>query len=183
MKKSIGNRITISQQEKETIIRIDGTIEGWMNHALLGWLVMWTIVGGYVAYFAFWGGAEEDQKFFFITYLLFWFYFEVKAFYSWIFRVSGFELIKITPDAWYIKRSVLSFGKVTRYVKENVKELNRVENDRKSVTSAFNKSFWVMGNERISFDYIGKKVGVGMHLVDKDRDALLMFLRKVSKRK
>ena len=183
MKKSIGKRITISQQDKETIIRVDGTVEGWMNHALLGWLIMWTAIGAYVFYFAFWGGAEQDQKLFFITYLLFWLYFEVKAFYSWIFRVKGFELIKITPEAWYLKRAVFTFGKVTRYVRENVKDISKVENDRKSVTSAFNKSFWVMGNERISFDHFGQKVGIGMHLDDKDRDALLAYLRKMMKRR
>ena len=183
MKLSIGDRITVSKQEKETIIRIDGTVEGWMNHALLGWLVMWTSIGVYVANFAFFGDAESDQKFFFLTYLAFWFYFEIKAVYSWLFRVKGYELIRITQDGWYIKRAVFSFGKVVRYVRENIKDLKKVEHDRKSVTSAFNKSFWVMGNEQLVFDYIGKNVGIGMHLTAKDRDALLVFLRKLMKKR
>ena len=183
MKLSIGERITVSRQDKETIIMIDGTIESWMNHALLGWVVMWTAIGFYVAYFLYSGKAEEGQIFFFLTYLMFWLYFEAKAIYSWLFRVKGFELIKITPDAWYIKRSVFSFGKVVRYVKENVKDLRKVESDRKSVVSGFNKSFWVVGNEQLAFNYIGKNIGIGMHLTEKDRSELLVFLRKVMKKK
>ncbi len=183
MKLSIGERITVSRQEKDTIIMIDGTVESWMNHALLGWVLMWTAIGLYVAYFLYSGQAEEGQTFFFLTYLMFWLYFEAKALYSWLFRVKGFELIKITSDAWYIKRSVFSYGKVIRYVKENVKDLRKVENDRKSVTAAFNKSFWVVGNEQLVFDYIGKNVGIGMHLTEKDRNELLAYLRKVMKKK
>ena len=63
MKSSIGNRVTVSKKDKETIIKIDGTIEPWMNHALLGWLVMWTIMGGYVFYFIYSGSAVEEKVF------------------------------------------------------------------------------------------------------------------------
>lgn len=183
MKQSIGKRITISKQESETIIKIDGTVEGWMNHALLGWVFMWTMIGLYVAYFVFYGDSEEDQFYFFLTYLAFWAYFEMKAVYSWLYRVKGYELVRIAKDGWYIKRAVFSFGKVTRYVKENIKDLRKVKHDRKSVTSAFNKSFWVMGNEQIVFDYFEKPIGIGMHLTEKDRDGLLVFLRKEMKKK
>jgi hypothetical protein len=182
MKKSIGNRITISAQNQETIVRIDGTVESWMNHALLGWVIMWTLIGAYVANFVFFGDSEEDQFYFFLTYLAFWGYFEMKAVYSWLYRVKGYELIRIAQDGWYIKRAVFSFGKVSRYVKENIKDLEKVSGESKSITTAFNKSFWVMGNEQLKFEYFGKNVGIGMHLVAKDRDALYTFLRKELKR-
>lgn len=183
MKQSIGERITISKKDSETIIRIDGTVESWMNHALLGWVTLWTLTGLYVIYYLNSGKAQQDQVFFFITYLAFWAYFEYKAVYSWLFRVKGYELIKINPDALYIKRAVFSFGKVNRYVRENVKDVNKVEMDKKSVNAVYNKSFWVMGNERLMFKYIGKNVGFGMHLNDKDTGALLTFVRKTLKRK
>lgn len=182
MKRSIGDRITISKQEKETIIKIDGTVEGWMNHALLGWIFMWSVIGFYVAYFVFSGKAEEEQRFFLYTYLMFWVYFEIKAVYSWLFRVWGYELIRVTPSGMYIKKAVFSFGKVVRYVRENIKNLRKVETDRKSIVGAFNKSFWVIGNQQLVFDYIGKNVGLGMHLTPKDRDELLVFLRQQMKR-
>lgn len=184
MKSSIGNRITVSKLDKETVIKIDGTIEPWMNHALLGWLLMWTVMGVYVFYFIYSGNALEDKVFyFFITYLAFWAYFEIKAMYSWLFRVYGYELVKITPSEFFVKRSLFGYGKVKRFDRENIKELQKVEHNRKSVNAAFNKSFWVMGNEQIQFESIGKHHGFGMHLEEKDRNELLVLLRRVLKKK
>lgn len=182
MRLTIGDRITVSKQEKEYIIKIMGQIEPWMNHALLGWVLMWTAIGAYVLYFLFSGKANSDQVFFFYAYIAFWAYFEIKAIHSWLFRSYGFELIKITPNEMYVKRSIFSYGKVKRYVRENIKDLKKVEADRKSINGAFNKSFWVMGNEKIQFHYIGKEVGIGMHLEDKERNELVMQLRKILKR-
>lgn len=183
MKQSIGDRITISKQDSETIIRIDGTVESWMNHALLGWVVMWSFTGLYVIHYLYSGKADSDQVFFFITYLAFWGYFEFKAVYSWLFRVRGYELIKINSEALFIKRGVFSFGKVHRYVRENIKDLAKVEMEKNSLNAVYNKSFWVMGNEQIVFRYIGKNIGIGMHLTEKDTAALLMMIRKTLKKK
>ncbi|MFT4755305.1 MAG: hypothetical protein ACI85Q_002874 [Salibacteraceae bacterium] len=183
MKQSIGQRITISKKESETIIRINGTVEGWMNHALLGWVFLWSMTGLYVIYFLFSGKAQDDQYFFFITYLTFWSFFEYKAVYSWLFRVKGYELIKVLPDAVYIKRGVFSFGKMKRYVRENIKDLKKVSQENNSLSSVYNKSFWVMGNEQIMFNYIGENVGFGMHLTQKDTSALLLLVRKMLKKK
>jgi len=184
MKSAIGNRITLSKKDKETIVKISGTIESWMNHALLGWVMMWTAMGLYVAYYIFTGKAvTENMFYFFITYLAFWAFFEIKAVYSWLFRVFGYELIKITPTYVFVKRSLFGFGKSGRYDRENIKELKKVEISRKSVNGAFNKSFWVMGNEQIQFESLGKTHGFGMHLEEADRNELLVFLRRVMKKK
>ena len=100
-----------------------------------------------------------------------------------MFRVNGYELIKILPDAVYIKRGVFSFGKMKRFVRDNVKDLKKVEQEDKSLSAVYNKSFWVMGNEQLMFHYIGNNIGFGMHLSEKDSSALLQFIRKVLKRK
>lgn len=183
MKQEIGERVSVSKKDAETIVRIDGTVEGWMNHALLGWVVMWSITGLFVIRFLYSGKAEASQFYFLITYLAFWAYFEYKAIYSWLFRVKGYELVKITPDAVYIKRAVFNFGKVQRYVRENVKDMEKVDQDSKSLNAVYNKSFWVMGNEKIMFKYIGKNIGFGMHLTDKETSALLSLMRKTLKRR
>lgn len=184
MKSVIGNRITISKQEKETIIKISGTIEPWMNNALLGWLVLWTVIGSYVVYYVFTGKTQgENMFYYFITYLAFWGYFEFKALYSWLFRVYGYELIKITGSEIFVKRSLLGYGKVKRFDRENVTDFRKVVTNRKSVNAGFNKSFWVMGNEQIEFDSLGQLYGFGMHLEEKDRNELLVFLRRVLKKK
>jgi hypothetical protein len=183
MKLSIGDRITISKKDQETIIKILGKTEVWMNHALLGWLLMWTVIGVYVIYYILSSDPSTEQMFFFITYVIFWIYFEIKVIYSWLFKSYGFELIKITPNEWYVKRSVFSYGKVRRYVKENIKDIRMVKTERKSINDSLNKSFWIVGNEQIAFDYIGKNIGIGIHLTPKEQSELLMQLRKIMKKK
>lgn len=183
MKSSIGNRITISSKDRETIIKISGTIEPWMNHALLGWLIMWSAIGAYVIYYMLTNTLSSNEFFFFLTYVAFWLYFEIKALYSWLFRAFGFELIKITPAELYIKRYLFGYGKATRYDRDNIKDLRKLEMDRKSLSGAYNKSFWVMGNEQIQFDFIGKEIGLGMHLEEKDRNELLVQIRRFLKKK
>lgn len=183
MKLSIGQRVTISKQDNETIIKINGEIEPWMNHALMGWVFMWTLLGAYMLYYILSGKAVGDSLFFFVTYLIFWLYFELKAVYSMLFRMYGYELVKLNKDELYIKRAVFSYGKVNRYDRENIKNLRKVEHDRKSINGAFNKSFWVVGNEQIVFDFMGSQVGIGMHLEEKDRNELLVQMRRFLKRK
>ncbi len=183
MKQSIGERITVSKKDAETIIRIDGTVESWMNHALFGWVIMWSLTGLYVVYFLSAGQVKGEQLFFFLTYLTFWGYFEYKSIYSWLFRVRGYELIKIAPDAIYIKKAVFSFGKVQRYVRENINEMRKLDQYDRSLAAVYNKSFWVVGNEQIVFQYLSKNVGMGMHLNDKDAQALLTLVRKTLKKK
>lgn len=183
MKQSIGERITISKKNDEIIIRIDGTVEEWMNHALLGWLILWTLTGLYVVYFLSTAEVKQEQLFFFLTYLTFWGYFEYKSVYSWLFRVRGYELVKITPDALLIKKAVFSFGKVQRYVRENIKEMRKLDQYDRSLAAVYNKSFWVVGNEQVVFKHLGKNVGVGMHLTEKDTVALMAMIKKALKKK
>ena len=183
MKQSIGERITVSKKDTETIIRIEGTVEGWMNHALLGWVVMWSFLGLYVIYYLVSGKAEGERFFFFLSYIMFWGYFEYKAIYGWLFKTKGYELIKVAPDALYIKRALFSYGKVQRYVRENINELRKLDQYDRSLAAVYNKSFWVIGNEQIVFEYLGKNVGFGMHLNETDAKALLQIVRKTLKKK
>lgn len=182
MKQSIGERITLSQKDSELVIKILGTIETWMNHALLGWIIMWTLMGAYVAYFAFSGKATDDQFWFLLTYLAFWVYFEAKAVYSWLFRVYGFELVKITSTELVLKKSLFTYGKVLRFNRENIKNVHQADPFQKSVVTAFNKSFWVMGNEQVLFESIGQTYGFGMHLNEKDAGQLMAVVKKFLKK-
>jgi hypothetical protein len=143
---------------------------------------MWTLAGAYVFYYLIAGNAVGEQFWFFVTYLVFWGYFEYKALHSFLYHKYGFELMKITPTEILIKHDIFGFGKTRTYQRGNVKDWERVEHSRKSYSAAFNKSFWVVGNQQLQFPYLGKQVPFGMHLTEQERDKLLVNLRKEMKR-
>lgn len=181
MRLAIQDRITVSRENKELIVKINGFLEGWMTMTLVFWLVMWSFAGFYVIYYLSTGKAVGQQFWFFITYLVFWGYFEYKALHSFLYHKYGFELMKITPTEVYIKQDIFGFGKTRKYLRENISEWEKVIHDRKSYSAAFNKSYWVVGNQQLQFMYLGKPVTLGIHLTEKERDKLLVTLRKESK--
>lgn len=182
MQLSIGERISLSRIDKELIVKISGKMESWMTMTLVFWLVLWTAAGAYVCYYLLAGKTQGDQSWFFVTYLVFWGYFEYKALHSFLYHQFGFEIMKVTPSEVLIKQDILGFGRTRKYVRENIGEWERVTHDRKSYSAAFSKSYWVVGNQQLQFLYLGKMIGFGMHLSPEDRDKLLMSLRKEWKR-
>lgn len=182
MRQTIGERISISREKKELIVKVNGHLEGWMTMTLVFWIVMWSCAGAYVFYYVIQGKAVGEQFWFFITYLFFWGYFEYKGIHSYLYHKFGFEIMKMTPTEMYIKQDVFGFGKTRKYNRENVQEWERVEHDRKSYSAAFSKSYWVVGNQQLQFMYLGKPITFGMHLSEQERDKLLVSLRKESKR-
>ena len=183
MRRSIGDKITVSKTDKELIVKIPGTIEKWMENALLGWVIMWTIMGLYVFYYVSYYELEREPRIFFIVYLAFWAYFEYKSVVSWLFKKYGFELIRVDNEFLYHKVDILGKGKLKRFLLDNVKGMHVNEELDKSMSSVYNKSFWVMGNERIAFQHIDKEAVLGMHLKTNEAKEIVNLINKRIKKR
>lgn len=183
MKKSIGERITVSKQDEELIIKILGKQEKWMESALLSWVVVWTLVGGYVLFYMLNYDLSREENLFFVVYLTFWGYFEFVSVKAWLYKRFGFELIRLDNEFLYHKVDVLGKGKLKRYLRSNIRSLRLNEGDPRSFSGAYSKSFWVIGNEQIKFDYLEKSAAIGMHLEEKEAKEVIQLLRKNLKNK
>lgn len=178
MKKTIGDKITASVEQKELIIKIPGTMPKWMEHALLSWIILWGIMGVYVFYYVLTSDLPEKNVFFFSAYLAFWAYFFWKSLYAYLFKKFGFELIAFDKDFLHYKRSIFSYGKVKKYKTSNIREFIKTEHDPKSFGQAYQKSFWVIGNERIQFQFLEKRIGLGMHLNEQETKSVKQLLNQ-----
>lgn len=178
MRRSIGDKVTVSKDDKELIIKIPGSIEKWMENALLSWVIVWSLIGLYVTFYMFAYDLSKDEQVFFAVYLAFWGYFEYKSVRAWMFKRFGFELIRLDGEFMYHKIDILGRGKLKRFMTENIKGLRVNDEEDKNFSYAYNKSFWILGNERIAFDYMGKKAVFGMHMDDKDAKEVVQLIRK-----
>lgn len=178
MKKSLGTNTTISKQNNETIIKVSGTLpEKWMEHALLAWVIVWSTLGSIVFYYWVNGNFTSDQKAFFMVYLAFWGFFEYRSVYSLLYKKFGYELLKLKDGHLYYTKNFLGLGKAHRYDLKNVSELGIIEHSRRSFAGAYNKSFWIVGNERVGFNHISKKVALAMQVTDKEAKEIVRLIK------
>lgn len=183
MKREIGQNISISKKEGETVIKIHSPLESWQEISLLVWIGLWTVLGVGIVYYMLTGKFGSDQNVFFMVYLAFWLYFEIQALRSFLFKKFGYELVKINNSKLLYKRNLFGTGKIRHYTLKNISRFKSVEHSKKSFSAAYSKSFWTLANERIMFEYLDSKGLLGMHLDNTDADRLLRFLNSELKRK
>jgi len=177
MSKSIGDRITWVEDKGVLSISISGRIEKWKESLLFFWILAWTFCGIYVAVQLF-GDYPRDTKLAFAVYLVFWVYFQFKVGYAWLWRRWGKEYIKIDSESFRMKRDIRTYGKAHHCYIENIKSLSRVDYSKNHFLRGYNNSFWTIGGESLSFEYLSKKIGFGLQLNERDATELMRLVKE-----
>lgn len=162
--KFISQRISYRKSADALSIIITGKIERSKETLLLSWLIAWTFCGLMVLYAMFFQSLSKEEKLYLVIFLSFWGYFEYKIIKVFRWRKWGKEYIMIADGKLSIKKSIKEFGKADEYFLDNIKNLKPVEKSKTSFFQYLEKSFWVMGDECIQFDYQGKTIKFGMQL-------------------
>jgi len=173
--KWIGNRVSYVDDKNLTTIVIYPERVTWKNNLLAAWFTMWLLIGGYVISQLFLD-YSRDEKLILIVFLSFWLYFAVRIGKATFWQLFGKELIRINDQALILKKSILSYGKAHPYFFENIKKIQLDEVKASNFGFQFEQSIWVLGGERISFDYKGKLVRLGRKLDEKDVKLLFKLL-------
>jgi hypothetical protein len=90
----------------------------------------------------------------------------------------GKELIQIDEVNLKYKKSIRKYGKSKSFLLENINKMTMHKTEEKSFQAAWEKSPWVIGGERLEFDYQGKVVKMGRKLEQKDAEILFKLLTK-----
>lgn len=151
---------------------------GWIRSAMGAWVFMWMAIGASVLINYNSLGLDENQTIFIWVFLAFWAYYAVRVTRSWLWLMWGKELIKIDEVAMTYKRSIRKYGKATPYYLENIQKMRVSTPKENSVQAAWEKSPWIVGGERMEFDYMGRLVRFGRKLNEKDAELLFKFLTK-----
>jgi hypothetical protein len=173
--KWIGERISYIDDKELTTIVIYPEKTEWKNNLLKAWFSMWMLIGAIVIYQLFLE-YTRDEKLMFTIFLSFWLYFSFKVGKSTFWQLKGKELIRINDQALILKKSIFSYGKAHTFFLENIRKIRVDELKESSIGVQFEKSFWVVGGERISFDYIGKNIRFGRKLNEQDTKLLFRLI-------
>lgn len=179
----ISDRISIDETNNFSVV-ILGKIERWKESLLLFWVLAWTFCGMvFLTYF--FGDTPYHYDLAMLILLSFWAYFEVRIVKVFFWRRKGFEQIQFKETVISIRNSLFTTGKERLYNIEGIDAFYALENPTRNFFAFMEDSFWVIGGDRIYFDYFGKKVVFAKQMNPEETKKMLQVLNgklKLSKR-
>ena len=145
---------------------------------LITWAIAWILCGAYVIYARTELAEDDPLRQYLLAFLAFWAYFAFKIGRVVLWRTKGFELWRIKDGSLTIKDSILGYGKASTYFVENIQKLGLLNFDETSIKWQLNDSPWVMGGERLGFEYLGKKAIFGKGITDEEARNVLSLLKQ-----
>ena len=176
--KWIGKRISFVEDKNKTTIVINPADVGWVKSAMGAWVFMWYTIGWAVSWAYFNQVLNQQEVLILFIFAVFWVYYAVRVSKSWFWLMWGKELIKIDEVSLSYKRSIRKYGKAHKYLLENISKMRMSHPKENSVQAAWEKSPWIVGGERLEFDYVGKVIKFGRKLDEKDAQLLFKFITK-----
>lgn len=150
---------------------------------LAAWLAGWTLTGLSAFIALIFGCVATSHRPVVWMYLAFWAYFEYLSVYIWLWHSYGKEMLRYGGGILEIKNDIMGYGVVKQYFVENIRNPSYNEIKQGSLSSFLNQGFWVVGDEKVQFEFHGQKVLVGRRMDAKYSSVLLGLLRGIKKQK
>ncbi len=173
--KFIGKRITVRRAKQELKVEIGQQIERWQEAMLIAWVTAWTFCGAVFIGYAF-NAPDRNQQIFFVVCSSLWLFFFVRIAKVFIWRKAGKEIITITPGELTIKNAFGKFGKTEKFAAHNIFKLGVIKKSPTNFFAFLDDSFWIIGGDRIGFNYNGSKIRLGKQLSVKDTELLVRVI-------
>jgi hypothetical protein len=152
----ISDRISIDETNNFSVV-ILGKVERWKESLLLFWVLAWTFCGlVFLTYF--FGDTPYHYDLSMLILLSFWAYFEVRIVKVFFWRRKGYEQLQFKDNAIVIRNSLFTKGKERVYELDAIDAFYAMPDSSRNFFAFMDDSFWVIGGDRIYFDYFGKKV-------------------------
>ncbi|MFZ5552214.1 MAG: hypothetical protein ACOZCO_03790 [Bacteroidota bacterium] len=178
--KKLSDRVSWKEHDAYTTIVISPRLERGKETLLTTWVLAWTVIGIIFIVQLFLEYTREE-KLYMIVFLTFWAYYEYRVGYVWMWRRKGVELIKIEDGKLTYKRSINKYGKAYSFFLDNIRNFGKMEKEE-SFFKELERSFWVIGGERLGFEYQQKTVKFGVQLSDEETNKLENFLKSILKK-
>lgn len=170
----ISNRISVDETSSFSIV-ILGKVERWKESLLLFWVLAWTFCGiVFLSYFFSDGPFHHSLPM--LIMISFWLYFEVRIVKVFFWRRNGFEQIQFNEGEMTIKSALFGKGKKSSYSVNDIDSILPIPYSKNNFFAFMEDSFWVIGGDRVYFDYFGKKVVFGKQLDELEVKKLLSLL-------
>lgn len=178
MMKWIGKRISFVDDKNKTTIVIEPESSFWVNGLMGAWVAMWMVIGGIFVWSLVALQLNNQEYIILVVLLAFWFYYAVRVSRSFFWLLWGKEWIKIDEVSLIYKKSIKGYGRAVPYFLENIQKIRVSVPKERSFQSAWEASPWVVGGERIEFDYMHKLVRFGRKIDEKDAKLLYQLIIK-----
>ena len=176
----ISERISVDETKNFSLV-ILGKIEKWKESLLFFWVLAWTFCGTVFLYYYFSDNPLQYSLPLLIM-LAFWVYFELRILKVFFWRRKGFEHIWFTAQELVIKNSLFGRGRQRAFELDNIEVFMENKYQAKNFFSFMDQSFWVIGGQRIYFNYLGKTVALAMQLKEEEVRKVLSLLNGQLKR-
>jgi len=176
MNKTISSRISFVRNNDSLEVTITQGVAKVKLALLFAWLLFWGVWGIYL--FVLIQNLQADQSLlFWFSMLTIWAFFFFRILKVVLWRVEGKEKIVLDAGGLKVKRPILGLGRTKTYQLQHIKAHGR--NKEKSNNLGFlSNSFWIIGGEKLGFNYMGKREVYGCQLQDKEVQALGQVMEK-----
>lgn len=164
--KVIDPKVSYSKQGNRLRVIILGKIERWKEGLLIAWLVAWLFCGS-VVFLESLKAEGQEEKVAFFGFLVFWAYFLWRVGRTLLFRLGGNELIEVNEESVILKKSFFTYGKTKEFLLENIQNFKPIVLSKTSLAYTYENGWWVLGGEKLGFEYHGKFVKFGMQIEEK----------------
>jgi hypothetical protein len=176
--KWIGKRISfVDAKDKSTFVIYPDT-PGWIKMTMGAWFSMWIVIGIIMTWSVFTFTLSEQEQVISFVFLVFWAYYAIRVGRSFSWILWGKELIKVNESKLMYKKSIRKFGKATPYLLDNIRKIKLYQPKERSFQAVWEASPWIMGGDRLEFEYLGKTIRFGKKLNEKEAKLFFNVLTK-----
>jgi hypothetical protein len=173
--KFIGKRISVRKSKDQIQIEISQQVERWQEAMLIAWIAAWTFCGAtFIGYAII--SNDFNERLFFIVISSIWLYFFVRITKVFIWRKKGREIITLQKGKMTLKNSFGKRGRTEEFNLQNIFKLGLVKKDPTSFLAFLDDSFWIIGGDRVGFNYSDSQIRLGKQLSIKDAELLVRVL-------
>jgi hypothetical protein len=176
--KWIGERISFVDDKKITTIVIYPESSNFLKAIMGAWVAMWFSIGLTIMWYLSTVQTKEQELIILVIFLVFWAYYAFRVGRTYLWLLWGKELIKLDEVSLIYKKSIRKYGRAVPYYLENIRKMRVNQPKERSIQTAWEKSPWVAGGERLEFDYMGRVIRFGRKLKEKDTELLFKLLAK-----
>jgi hypothetical protein len=173
--KFIGNRISVVRSKEDIVITITQQIQRWQETLLMTWLAAWTFCGVVFIKYMIQSPHSSDRIFFAICTAV-WMYFFYRIAKVFLWRKGGREIIRIHEGKISIINAYWKNGKAEDFYMQNIFKLGKVTSSPTNFLAFLDDSFWIIGGERVGFNYGTSKIRLGKQLASKDAELLVRVI-------
>lgn len=171
----VSARVSVERKGDQLSVVISPRLSRMQEALLVAWNMAWLLCGVIILVELFRMPAGS-QRSFVVAFMAFWSWFAFRIGRVMLWRLKGFELLRLKDGRFTIKDSILGYGRANDYFLDNIQRFGALTIDEGSWSWQLNDSFWVMGAERLGFEHLGRKVVFGKGLTRDEAQRLVTII-------